>query len=197
MSAPPKPATASVVPAVPQAPNPETWRLHEGTDEFTKAPWSYAGLLSSNTFEFGFPYQGKQHAVLFVTPHRYTDTHGLYYSISLKVERGQFLCGSEDCVVYFRFDDGVFDEWRGRPLKDATTNEIMLGWGESFGANDAGCIYLELLRFKSLAVRAAFFQEGTRMFEFNIDGLEKLNFPAPTPKEAKDCNERIAHLKKK
>jgi hypothetical protein len=194
---PATPATASLVPAVSQAPESETWRLHEGTDNFTKTAWSYAGLVSSNTFEFGFPYQEKQHAVVFVRPHRYTDTHKVYYDISLKVERGQFLCGSDGCVVYFRFDDGIFDEWRGRPLKDGTTNEITLGWGDSFGSNDAGCLYLEFLRFKSLAVQAGFFREGTRMFVFNIEGLEKLNFPTAPPKDAKDCNERLAHLKKK
>ncbi len=200
-AAPPnaEPATLPAAPpasSVPQAADPPTWRLHESVDNFTKTTSSYAGLVSSNTFEFSFPYQGQQHAVLFVSPQHYTDTHGLYYDISLKVEHGQFLCGPEPCVVRFRFDDGIFDNWAGRPLKDGSTNEITLGRTTDAGMNGSGCVYLELLHYKSLAVQAEFYQEGTRTFEFNIDGLDKLNFPVPTPKDAKDCTERLKSLKR-
>lgn len=182
------------VTTVPKAPEIPTWRLHEKADDFTKQSYSYATLQSSNMIQFGAPYDGLQHAYLFVRPNHYSGTHELYYEISLEIERGQFLCGFDGCVIKFRLDDNVFDTWRARPLKDGSTNAIDLGYrdgGDSFDPMNAGCMYIEFLRFKSLVIQAPFFQEGTKNLEFNIAGLDKLNFPTPDRQAAKQCYERI------
>jgi TonB family protein len=168
--------------------DPTHWRIHETMDSFTNEKDRWATVQSLNTFEFAAPYQGQQHATLLfrsdLIQGKVTPVFRLF------VERGQFLCGSvEICHVDFKYDNRVFGAWPAKILKDGSTNLIEFGWPyyDMYVSDIPICMVADLQYVNSLAVRAEFFQQGLRTFEFNIEGLKDLAFPMPTQKQLKVC----------
>jgi hypothetical protein len=63
VSTPESPAITSA-PETPKAVEETPWQFHEATDSFSNTKSQYATVKSLNTLQFGFPYQGEQHATL-------------------------------------------------------------------------------------------------------------------------------------
>jgi hypothetical protein len=119
-----------------------------------------AQIVSSNTVRFGFPYQGETRAALQL---RESPEHG--QDIMLRVERGQFVSSYTRDFVTVRFDDGPLLKFGiGEPV-DGTTGLLFIrdNVHEEFMS--------DLPKAKSLKIEADFYQEGRRVFEFDVRGL--------------------------
>ena len=117
-----------------------------------------AYVLSLNQFSFGFPYQGTQRAKLTLRNHpRYGK------DVILSIERGQFLCGISSCQLTVRFDDRPPQKYTAVEPADYSTTSLFIRNYSRFVRN--------LRRSKKLYIEAKFYQEGSRVFEFEVDGL--------------------------
>jgi hypothetical protein len=120
---------------------------------------SFAQVTSTNTVSFGFPYQGSQHATLTIRKTARWGTEAIF-----RIERGQFLCGIDECAVNVRFDSGPIRQCSASEPSDHSTTTLFLRNGPSFVA--------QLRKAKTLRIEATFFQEGSHTLEFNVEGFK-------------------------
>lgn len=154
-----KPLTAPVS-TVGEQPNLDfSWTYENLPDEMGRGTIKMAAVRSINEIEFGFPYQGLQRATLMLRSH---PKHGK--DVILTVERGQFLCGIDSCRVSVRFDEGKAQAYTASEPTDHRTTMLFI-------SNYAR--FLEGVRkSQRVSVEATFYQEGSRVFEFNSSGLD-------------------------
>jgi len=115
-----------------------------------------ADILSKNTVSFDFPYQGEQGATLSIRKHPRWGT-----SVMISIRRGQFVCRSSGCALTVRFDDGKAMRFMASEPSDGSSNLL-------FFDRD---ISAEIRKSNMLRVEAVFYQEGARVFEFDVGGL--------------------------
>ena len=117
-----------------------------------------AYILSLNEINFQFPYQGSQRATLTLRNHpRYGK------DVILGLNKGQFLCGYPKCQVTVRFDNGKPQKYSAAEPADHSTNTLFINGYAKFLEN--------LKKSKKLYIEAIFYQEGSKVFEFDIEDL--------------------------
>jgi hypothetical protein len=152
--------TASNSEAEPEALDPQlTWQYDESSDEMGRGKIRTAFVSSLNEVDFDFPYQGAQRAQLVLRRH---PKYGR--NVILQVEKGQILTGIDGCDVQVRFDGGKARTYRGMGAADHSTTSVFLNNFDRFiaAAKKAKKVYIE----------APFYQEGERVFEFNVKDLK-------------------------
>ncbi len=82
----------------------------------------------------------------------------------LKVERGQFVSSHTRDFVTVRFDDGELSKFDVDEPVESTTGLLFIHDNEEFTR--------QLRKGKSLKIEADFYQEGPRVFEFDVRGLD-------------------------
>ena len=145
-------------PAPQPANNANNWKYLESDDQMGRGRIKQAQTVSTNTLSFNFPYQGAQHGMLYLRVHpRYGE------NVILAIEKGQFLTGIDGCNVIVRFDDDQpITFWATRP-SDLSTTMVFLNNYQQF--------VKELMRAKKVKIEAPYYQEGNKVLEFNVDGL--------------------------
>lgn len=118
-----------------------------------------ARVLSQNEVSFDFPYQGVQRGELMLREH---SEYGK--DVILSVDRGQFLCGFRGCRVEVRFDDGESFKVRASQAADHSTEMIFL--------SNYSKLKKLISKSTTMRVKADFYQEGSRVFEFNVSGFD-------------------------
>ncbi len=85
-------------------------------------------------------------------------------NVMLSIERGQFICGFDDCVVNVRFDSGPILRISASAPVDHSSTVLFL---------ESEAKLVSLARKSKIArVEATFYQEGAQTLEFNVEGLE-------------------------
>ena len=123
-----------------------------------------ATISSENTVNFGFPYQGAQHATLVIRNH---PSYGR--DVLVQIEQGQILCPSyEDCTVRVRFDEGSPERWTAAGPSDNGTTTVFLR---------ASTRFVQRMRNANV-VRIAIpvYQEGEPAFEFRVGGFDNQRY---------------------
>lgn len=134
------------------------WKYDEHDEKMGRGTVKLATVRSLNEVEFGFPYRGSQRATLQLRIHpRYGK------DVTIEVEKGQFLCGFRNCQVSVRFDNGKAQNFSAVEPADHSTTMLFIRGYDRFlaSARKAKKVYIETL----------FYQQGTRVFEFDISGL--------------------------
>lgn len=134
------------------------WDFSSDTDSMGRKR-SFASIRSLNTLDFGFPYSGSQHGTLMIRKKGSTD-------VLLSIERGQFLCGVENCTVNVRFDEGPIQHFEAAPPADQSTTNLFI--------EDASSFIAQLRKAKTVNIEATFYQEGSQTLEFNVRGFSPL-----------------------
>lgn len=135
------------------------WNYSEQTDTMAKKDMRFAIVKSLNEFEFDFPYQGRQRATLQLRVHpRYGS------DVILQVEKGQFLCHTDECDVHVRFGDGKPQTFSGGEPSDNSNDTLFIQNYARFVAN--------VRKVDAVYIEAPFYQEGNRVFEFDVRGLD-------------------------
>jgi len=158
-TAAPSTATQPAPSPPPSEPTAENWHYLDSEDSMTGKPGRTAGVISTNTVAFNFPYAGEQHATLFLRAH---PRHGK--DVMLTIEKGQFLCSISGCSVFVRFDDKPPRRFSASEPADHKTTMLFIGNYNSFVA--------ELKKAKTLRIEALFFSQGSRVFVFDVAGLK-------------------------
>jgi hypothetical protein len=138
---------------------PPKWVYSEFQDDMGRGTTRMAKLVSSNTVDFGFPYEGKTHATLKL---RRSPKSG--EAILLTVERGQFLSTYTKDFITVRFDEGELQKFAIAEPEDSTTDLLFI--------HDNGTFINQLRVAQILKIEAAFYQEGSQVFEFGVQGLD-------------------------
>jgi len=132
------------------------WVTRETTDKVSGKKALNHLLLSTNTINFGFPYQGEQRATLTVRKHpRYGK------DVFLSVDKGQMLCSSYDgCSVTVRFGKGKPVKYKAVAPDDNSSNMVFISNYAAFVAN--------MKKVKNMVIAKTFYKEGDVAFEFNV-----------------------------
>jgi hypothetical protein len=150
--------------AVPKNSAPETkpepgsqWSYSGGEDKMGRKRL-FASVTSTNALNFAFPYHGNQKGVLTI---RKSESGT---NVLLRIERGQFLCGLEECTVNVRFDSGPIQRLSASGPDDHGTTTLFL--------NNEGRFVSQLRNAKAVRIEAKFYQEGSEAFEFDVEGFK-------------------------
>ncbi len=82
----------------------------------------------------------------------------------LKISKGQFNCGSDDCVVHIKFDDGKIQVFSASEPSDGSTGVLFIQpYGRFLNA---------LKRSKHVKIEAEYFKEGLQTLFFDIPTLD-------------------------
>lgn len=135
------------------------WVYYDSPDKMTGKSWRFAEIKSVNLVDFDFPYQGSQRATLTLRSH---PTKGRDVIISL--ERAQFLCGTSGCSVGAKFDAAAPVKYAVSEPADHRSNMLFIDSDEQF--------VKRLRSSKTVMIEAQFYQQGSRVFEFQSAGLE-------------------------
>ncbi len=155
-----KAAIEAVKPIVAGAPyvTPSKWVLRESIDPMTGKSERYADIDSNTPLDFKFPYQGPNHPSL-----RIQKRPGQPLAVILYVDKGQFLCHTDDCPVRIRFDDKQPIMFQGTRPADYSSTAIFI--------SPAGKLVGLLKTAKSVNVQATFYQQGAPVMMFETAGL--------------------------
>jgi len=134
------------------------WSYSESPDEMGRGTIKKAIVKSLSEFEFGFPYNGAQRATLLIRDH---PKYGK--DIVIIIDQGQFLCGLDNCKVSIKFDEGKPQAYDANEPADNSTTYLFLANYDRF--------IKDIKKAKKLYIEATFYQEGSRVFEFDVSGL--------------------------
>lgn len=169
----PAPAVASAASTPPPPPRVGSqWKYGVNKDPMTDDKTMYATVSSTNTVNFAFPYSGAQHATLQLVAR--IDNKALLY-----LEKGQFMCAPQGCVVRVRFDDSPVIDYTGQSLSDGDNTVLIIrDTPTSFETTDKMSEYASddsfsglLLKAKEVRISTEVYQEGSPTFVFDVRGL--------------------------
>lgn len=135
------------------------WNYADGEDSMSGKPVRRAYVSSVNTVDFKFPYSGAQRATLTIRKHPRWGT-----SVYIAIDKGQFVCGYDSCNVRVRFAKGNAQRISASEPDDHSSNVLFISNTSSFIA--------QARKSDKVFIEADFYQEGSRVFEFDISGLE-------------------------
>ena len=172
-STPPPETTTSASTSTPEKLVNEPLTPEKFVNEPSKPEWSYsndpdmvsgkeisqANMMSINSFEMEFPYQGGTFGHLSVRKHpRYGK------DIMFIINKGQLHCTSYDgCQVSVRFDDNKpFKVHANEPEDNSNTVLFLSGYDK---------LLKQIRTSKTMIIEATFYQNGERAFEFDVSNL--------------------------
>jgi hypothetical protein len=142
------------------AEEPRTWMYAEVEDPMGRGLMKAAGVSSQEPVTFRWLSGGPMYGRLIVRQHASGQM-----DVRLTLEHAHFLCHSydESCHVTVRFDDGKPQRFSATKPMDQSTNTLFI--------RDERQVMAQIKRAKTLRIEALFYQDGLRIFEFNVEGL--------------------------
>jgi hypothetical protein len=135
------------------------WTYTERDDGMSSKKIRIASVTSTNSFEFDFPYTGRQHATLMLRRHPRWGN-----DVILQIERGQLLCSSYDCEIRVRFDEDAPRTYSGNEPADNSSESIFIEGYSRFEAR--------LQKAKKLRVEVNVYDQGSLQLEFDVEGFK-------------------------
>lgn len=135
------------------------WVYNESVDEMTDKTCYYASIISENSVDFDFPYNGGSTLKLTLR-----DSPQFGKDAYIYISQGQFNPSYNNEKIKIRFDNNdPYTMKCGTPADFSTDLLFILDYKK---------LVKELKKAKTMKISASFFSEGTRTFTFNVDGLE-------------------------
>ena len=136
-----------------------SWVYSQGEDPMGRGQYKIAQVESLNTINFSFPYQGAQHASFKLQKGGRGGP-----SAWLQLEHANFISSAP---IYARFDGGEPQRFSVAQTSDYKTDRV------GFDGEGYNRFMKQLRRARKLRIEATFYQQGTRVFEFEVHGLDK------------------------
>lgn len=134
------------------------WTYFDNTDKVSGKQIHFASVDALELLEFGFPYNGGSTATIQLRKH---PRHGT--DVILHVDKGQFVCGVEECAVMVRFDDGRAERYRAVGPSDYSSTELFIEPASKFIGSAK--------KAKQVVIEANFYQSGDRAMVFPVEHL--------------------------
>ncbi|RCX32095.1 hypothetical protein [Thioalbus denitrificans] len=135
------------------------WSYFDREDKMGRGTIKSAVVKSLNEINLKFPYQGAQRATLLLRKH---PEYGK--DVILSVENGQLLCEYDGCELTVRFGEGKPVKYSAAEPADFDPTTLFIRNHDRFVANTK--------KVDKVAVEVQFFQQGNRVFEFDVSGLQ-------------------------
>ncbi|MBD5254625.1 MAG: hypothetical protein HDS53_00910 [Barnesiella sp.] len=131
------------------------WQYREEIDEMTDKTSYYAKTVSTNSVDFGFPYEGGSTLSLTVR-----DSPQYGEDVFISVSKGQFNSHYNGTTIKMRFDDADPFTVNCSEPSDLSSDILFLnGYSKIVGL---------LKKSSTMKISVEFFQEGTRTFTFDV-----------------------------
>ena len=136
------------------------WHVNTSTDSMTDKSVVVANVRSQNDVVFDFPYEGGSFLVMNI---RKRDGK---MDVYFKISKGQFVCSEYQGTnnVMIRFDD---NEAKNYITVESSTHDSDILFIKNQSAIKE--IYTKCLSASTIKVKANFYSEGSRIFEFRVD----------------------------
>lgn len=130
------------------------WLATSDAEKMSGKKSSKSFVISENSLAFGFPYGGENMGFLTVRQH---PQYGL--DVIVAIQKGQMLCGYNDCAVNVKFDDGPSTRYGATAPADHSSTSLFLDNTQRFisGAKKAKKILIQFNAYK----------EGAPILEFS------------------------------
>lgn len=136
-----------------------SWKYQKSDSDISGKLLSGAILLSNNTIDLEFPYQGGTYARIIVRNH---PRHGK--DIVFAVNKGQLNCQYDNCYINLKFDNGkVIKNYVTKPDDGSSLAYFLSNYNK---------IIKQIKKSKTMFVEVTFFQQGTHTFEFNVENID-------------------------
>lgn len=135
------------------------WQYSNSDDEMGRGKIKTAVVRSLKEFEFDFPYADPQRASLTLRVH---PKYGK--DVILSIERGQFTTDLDGTTVNVKFDGEKPRSYKAAGAEDFNSTVLFIQNYDQFLA--------KAKKAKRVFIEASFFQEGARVFEFDISNLK-------------------------
>jgi len=150
------------------------WKYETSKDMMTDQNVYSAWVISKNEEELSFPYSGGTKATLYVMQQKTP-------IISMTINKGQFVC-NDKCEIIVRLDNAAPETWLAFPSGNNSINGIYF-FGTQYdylnlprNSDSAKTAMLNMINklksAKRIRIKASFYQEGNRVFEFDTSGLK-------------------------
>jgi hypothetical protein len=140
------------------------WTYSHDADEMSGKTSHVATVISQNTVDFDFPYNGPQHGRLTIRRHPRWGS-----DVIVGIEKGQLLCTSyEGCTVLVRFDDGEPLTFSANPPGDHSTEAIFIENYDRF--------MTKMQASKRIRISPKVYREGNVVFTFDVSGFDSKKF---------------------
>lgn len=136
------------------------WNYQAVQDDMSNKNIFFATNTSRNYINFDFPYSGEQQATLQIRNH---PRHGR--DIILSIEKGQFLCGYNDCYVLVKFDDSPPVRFSASSPNDHSSEHIFINSYQKF--------IDRMKKSKEVRIEARFYREGAQSLIFDTTGFDQ------------------------
>lgn len=135
------------------------WRYDNGSTALEKRPYKSAAVESQNTFNFDFPYQGEQRAMLAIRNH---PQYGK--EVFLSIREGQIICSSYSCPVSVVFDESKPLRFEGNEPADNSTETVFIPAYSTF--------LKRLATAKTVRIGFTVYQQGDQVAQFKVKGFD-------------------------
>lgn len=136
------------------------WSYSTQQDDMSGKPVRTARVTSTNSFNFDFPYSGRQKAELTIRRHPRWGN-----DVMVSIEKGQILCHSfSSCPVRIRFDDESAKTFTGTEPSDNSSEMVFIPGYKTLTS--------KLGKAKRLRVEFNVYQQGSVMAEFDVSGFD-------------------------
>ncbi|WP_335986192.1 zinc ribbon domain-containing protein [Acinetobacter bereziniae] len=138
------------------------WTNSQTNDEMRGTKTNTTTNVSKNTVNFAFPYNGGSNLFLSVR------NKSGEKDVIIRISKGLFVCGIIDgCQVNFKFDDGSIQSITMVGTESHDTDVLFVR-----NTKTANSIIQKIKTSKKLIIEPNFFQEGSKQFNFDLDGFE-------------------------
>ena len=137
------------------------WTYSETVDEMTDKTCYMASVVSENSAEFGFPYDGGSFLTFVIR-----DSPQYGKDMFIAISKGQFNCSFNGEDIKIRFDSNEAFTVHCNGPSDMSQDYIFLN------QRDFNKILKLLKESKTMKINVEFFNEGAHTFTFNVEGLE-------------------------
>lgn len=136
---------------------PKIWDYFESTDKMTSKPVKYATIDANELLTFKFPYEGGSTATLVLR--KKNGVNDAY----IKVSKGQFKSNFDGTNSRVRFDENKASTYSMGESSDGSSDILFF--------NNANRLISGLKKAKTMKLEIEFYDEGIRVIEFNVTGL--------------------------
>jgi hypothetical protein len=171
-----------------------SWNYQTETDKMDSSQSKFATIISDNSLNLPFPYQGNNHGQLSI---RQRKQDGL--NVIVNVQKGQIICTSYNgCQLMIRFDEA-------QPVKFSAAVPADYSHDTLFIRNEARFVELAK-KAKQIRVAVTMYQVGTQVLEFSSAAPLVWELPKQTAQPVAkpqmssmefmgECNKRAGDLK--
>jgi len=134
-----------------------SWEYNQSIDKMTSKPTKFAHLISNESLDLEFPYDGANYGQLTL---RKKDGLDIY----LRIDKGQITGGYDNNIITIRFD-------KERPIK-FSYSEPQDGSSNIIFINNESKFLSKLKKSKKILISLPLYHEGNQILEFNTVDLK-------------------------